>query len=172
MTKEEFTASFYSLRTKVEMYANKLLQKKVEAEDVAQEVMLKIWQSGIDLKSINNPEAYCIQMTKHLSLDRLKAKNYRWNELPDHLLQQPASGNPERTLEGNDFMEILESSLKTLPPIQRKLFEYREIEGLTYEEMAKKEDMSLASVKVYLHRARTALRTSIINATNGDYHYE
>ncbi len=172
MTIEEFTSSFYSLRSKVESYANKLLNKRVEAEDVAQDVMLKIWQSGLDLSTIKNPEAYCIQMTKHLSLDRLKAKNFQWSPIPDQLSQRAAADNPEVATDGSQFLEMLELALKELPPIQRKLFEYREIEGLTYEEMAQKEDLSLSSVKVYLHRARTTLRTALINASNGEYNYE
>ncbi len=103
MTIEEFTSTFYSLRSKVEAYANRLLQKQVEAEDVSQDVMLKIWQSGVDLNEINNPEAYCIQMTKHLSLDRLKAKNYQWNTLTDDLNQSSDLDHPEKYLERKDF---------------------------------------------------------------------
>jgi len=168
MTIEEFTSSFYSLRSKIESYANKLLNKRVEAEDVAQDVMLKIWQSGLDLNTIKNPEAYCIQMTKHMSLDRLKAKNFQWSVLPEQLSQREAADNPETATNGSQFMEMLEVALRELPPLQRKLFEYREIEGLTYEEMARREDLSLSSVKVYLHRARTTLRTALINASNGE----
>jgi RNA polymerase sigma-70 factor (ECF subfamily) len=111
-------------------------------------------------------------MTKHLSLDRLKAKNFQWSPIPEQMSQRAAADNPEVATDGTQFMEMLEMALKELPPIQRKLFEYREIEGLTYEEMGRREDLSLSSVKVYLHRARTTLRTALINASNGDYNYE
>lgn len=55
------------------------------------------------------------------------------------------------------------SLLKTLPPKQQEIFQLREVEGLSYEEIASYLELSLEQVKVNLHRARKIIKERMLN---------
>ena len=71
-----FTENILPLKDRLFRLALCVLQSKEEAEDIVQEVMLKIWGCK---EEINNPAAYCVTVTKNLSLDRLRHKDWHRN---------------------------------------------------------------------------------------------
>lgn len=68
---------------------------------------------------------------------------------------------PDEILLGEEARRALERALATLPPAQRAVFEMREVEQRTTEEVAEKLGMPEATVRVYVHRARLKLREAL-----------
>ena len=69
--------------------------------------------------------------------------------------------DPERLLEGRQFIELLHGRLETLPPLAARAFTLREIEGLSIEQIARELDITTSHCAVLLHRARLRLREGL-----------
>ena len=74
MEQEQFKKEILPLREKLFLYARRLLDNPEDAEDVMQEVFLKLWYMRGELDYYNNVMALSVQITKHLCLNRMKVR--------------------------------------------------------------------------------------------------
>ena len=81
MELEAFVIQVVPLREKLQKFSCKLTQNEADAEDVVQEIFLKLWNMREKLDEYDSIEALAMQMTKHLSLDKLKSRKPLGNEL-------------------------------------------------------------------------------------------
>ncbi|HMR44589.1 MAG TPA: RNA polymerase sigma factor, partial [Saprospiraceae bacterium] len=70
--------------------------------------------------------------------------------------------SPHKAAELGDAVENIRRMILRLPESQRAVIQLRDIEGLSYQEVADALDLSMEQVKVYLHRARKTIREQII----------
>ena len=75
MTIEKFKEDILPMKNKLFRMALRLLKSTAEAEDVVQEIFLKLWSKRETLKEYRSIEAFSMTMTKNLCLDKLKAKS-------------------------------------------------------------------------------------------------
>ena len=68
---EYFKNEIFPLKDKLFRYAYSLLKDRAEAEDVVQEVFMRLWQKRDELINIKNIEAWNMTMTRNLTLDRI-----------------------------------------------------------------------------------------------------
>lgn len=128
------------------------------AEDVVQEVFIKVWQKKNDLAHIENKEAWCMTVTRNLALDKLRRRKVIHDDVDDHRDISDKGMSPYKTLQSNDTMEIIRDAINQLPEAQQQVIHLRDVEGYTYKEIAQITGYSNDKVKVYLHRARITLR--------------
>jgi RNA polymerase sigma factor (sigma-70 family) len=157
-----FEALTKSVKNKLYRFALRITGDNAEAEDVVQEVFIKAWQRQEDLPNIQNVEAWCMTLTKNLSLDKLRSKHRRTEEIGETLQLTDSQSTPYETVAGNDTIEKIRNWMKDLPENQRLTMHLRDIEDRTYEEISTILEMPLPQVKVNLHRARTAIRERIL----------
>ena len=77
MNIEVFETRVLPTKNKLFRFAFRLLGSSEEAKDVVQEVMMKVWNGREQMGAIDNMEAWCMRITKNLSLDRLRSKERR-----------------------------------------------------------------------------------------------
>jgi RNA polymerase sigma-70 factor (ECF subfamily) len=124
------------------------------AEDVLQNVFEKSFQKEQELKSHPNLSGWLVRSLKNEVLMHFRQSN-RLQSL-DGLEELQ---NEEQ--EANDSDQVISkvlSLLKGIPLRQQEVFQLREVEGLTYEEIADYLEISLDQVKVNLHRARKKIQ--------------
>ena len=129
-----------------------------EAEDIAQDVMLHLWQMRNELNSYQSVEALVILMTRHLvrnhqrrrSMEPLKAEHV-W------LL----TSSPQELLETKENEEWLIKKLEQMPTTQRTLLYMRQVEQHSHEEIAQLLGIKVTSVSTLLARARRTLLEEI-----------
>ena len=158
MTIAEFQAEVFPLKDKIYRFACKLLNNSIEAEDAAQEVLLKLWKNKSRLKEIDSKEAWSMTVTRNLCYDMLKKKKTKIVELNDVVYMKSDGINPSMQTENNDALSKIKQIINNLPNQQGMVFHLREIEGLSYKEIASALEMNLETVKVNLFRARTKLK--------------
>jgi RNA polymerase sigma factor (sigma-70 family) len=161
-----FEALTKGVKNKLYRFALRITGDNAEAEDVVQEVFIKAWQRQEDLPNIQNAEAWCMTLTKNLSLDKLRSKHRRTEEIGEILQLTDSQSTPYETVAGNDTIEKIRNWMKDLPEKQRLTMHLRDIEDRTYEEISTILEMSLPQVKVNVHRARTAIRERILANEN------
>jgi RNA polymerase sigma-70 factor (ECF subfamily) len=74
MTQSEFLNIVLPFKDKVFRLAKRLLVSREEAEDAAQEILIKLWNNKEKIESYKNVEAFSMTMTKNFCLDKLKSK--------------------------------------------------------------------------------------------------
>ena len=158
----EFETRFLPARNKMFRFALRLLGEVQEAEDVVQDVLLKLWQQREKLAEIGNAEAWCMQLTRNLSLDRLKSHRRKLRTTLEGWDGAGEGATPYRATEVKDAMQRMQTAMRRLPETQRAVIHLREVEGYSYQEMAEVLSLEMTQVKVYLHRARKALREKLM----------
>lgn len=149
-------------KDKMYRFALSYIKEADEAKDVVQDVLLKLWEDRENLGRVRNMEAWCMTVTRHTSLDRLKRADRRLNTSLDGV-NTPVSADlsPLRVVSDNDEMIQVKRILAGLNAAQNEAFQLRDIEGYSYSEIVEILDMNMSQVKVSIHRARKAIREGL-----------
>lgn len=162
MNLETFQNSVFPVKNKLFRFAFRLLGSQEEAKDVVQEVFIKVWSGREQLDQIQNLEAWCMRITKNLSLDRLRQQQRRATETIENSFHlQNTDLTPFENTEINESMKRVSELMATLPDKQREVMHLRDVEGYSYNEICEILEMDMSQVKVYLFRARNAVREKL-----------
>ena len=134
-----------------------LLESREDAEDAVQELYLKIMSSGKDLSSVQNPAAYGITLLKNICIDRIRRRKVRMTVQIEEYMMSDASG-PEKSAVDRDSLGRLMEEIERLPERQALVLRMRTLEGLEYEEIAKRTGLSQINVRVLTSMARKTLK--------------
>lgn len=135
-----------------------------DAEDISQEVFLKLW-NHLDSVKTATAKSWLLKVTRNACIDYSRKKreqsfteisDNQGNELEKLLLDQ-TNLNPEIQAIQNNLMDNIEKVLNQLPEKIRSIVIMRDIQDQQYEIIAKTMDIPLNTVKVYLHRGRKFL---------------
>lgn len=167
MNLEAFKTNVLPVKNKLYRFAHRLLGDATEAQDVVQEVLIKVWRREDDLDKVENMEAWCMRITRNLAYDKLKSKHIRQTEaMPEGMETRIATEeDPYSSTETNDMIARIRQMMKTLPDKQRQVMQLRDIEGYSYKEIGEIMDLDMNQVKVNLFRARKQVRTHLSKLT-------
>ena len=129
-----------------------------EAEDIAQDVMLRLWQMHEELERFKSVEAIVALMAKHLIRNHQRRKP---SEVLDEAMIVSMNTSPHEVLETKENEEWLSARLQQLPTTQRTLLYMRQVERRTHEEIASLLGIEITSVSTLLARARRSLLEEI-----------
>ncbi len=160
MNFEELT---YRMKDKLLRFSGRIMGNTPEAEDVVQEVFLKIWEKRDTMQDVLNPDAYCMTLTKNLSLDKRRSKHRRTEDIDNAISVTHSELTPYAAVETQDTIGKIRQYMNALPEKQKLVMHLRDIEGMSYDDIAAQLDMPMPQVKVYLHRARNAVREKMLN---------
>ena len=119
MKQKEFLNTILPCKNTLYRLAKRLLVSSDEAEDAVQEVFLKLWKGRDKINNYRSPEAFAITVTKNYCLDRLKSKQA--SNLKIVHSNYKNSENIERTIEGNERVELVTKIMETLPEKQKMI---------------------------------------------------
>ena len=140
-----------------------ITKNKEDAEDVVQDVLFNVWKKKAEWENIENMEAYCFRSIRNMALDKLALMENHLEEIPENY-DYPALGEDiHRKIEIEDEMNLLEKWVKNLPEKQQTIFRLREVEELSYKEIAVILDISEEQVKINLFRLRRKLKEHFDN---------
>ncbi len=144
-------------------FARYLLGSRQEAEDVTQEALLRMWRHWETLDA-DRLEAWLLKVTRNLcydSLRRLRASRRHVVDTADEEAVErvpTADRDPEETAHAGSLREQVVAAMENLREPYQSAVVLRELEGLTYREIADVLETPLNSVKVHVHRGRRMLR--------------
>lgn len=127
-----------------------------EAEDIAQDVMLKLWMMLDDLDRYRSLDSLVIVMTRHLAIDgRRREKVVTLTDNVRFILDESLS--PQESLEVIENDEWLLNKLQSLPTKQYCVLFMRQVENRTYQEIARVLGIAETSARTLIARARKSL---------------
>jgi RNA polymerase sigma-70 factor (ECF subfamily) len=162
--KKSLEALFRLLYTPLRNYANVIINSKEDAEDIVQEVFLKLWNSRGDLDAHRSIKTYLYVCTKNSCLNWLKHTKVRSDYarvMATVYESSPAELSPHESLIVNDIESDLSIALNELPTQCRKIFELSRFEGLKYHEIASRLNISIKTVETQMSRALVKVRLQL-----------
>ncbi len=143
-----------------------LLGAREDAEDVTQEVLVRLWrhQDRIDPA---RTRAWVVQVTRNLVIDFSRQRRLRSAVFAEGVDAEAAAvevsyqARPDRAAMNGELRETLEAAVARLDEPYRTILVMREIQEFSYQEIAEAMNMPLGTMKVYLHRARRRVRDFI-----------
>lgn len=163
MNLEAFQNQVLTSKNKLYRFALKFLGNEEEAKDVVQEVFIRVWNGREQMNEVQNWEAWCMRITRNLSLDRIRSLTRK----PTHPLEesynvQHEALTPHETTEINESMQRVSELIASLPQKQREIIHLRDVEGYSYNEISEIMSIDINQVKVNLFRARNAVREKLV----------
>jgi RNA polymerase sigma-70 factor (ECF subfamily) len=149
-----------------------LLHNEADAEDVAQEAFLKAFRNLASFRRESKFSTWLISITLNEARGRLRKKK----NVTMESLDEPPEGQgtftpallrdwheiPSEALERKEIRQMLQQAITDLPLIYREVFLLRDVEDLSVNQSAEALGISIASVKVRLHRARIMLQKKLV----------
>jgi RNA polymerase sigma factor (sigma-70 family) len=162
MIARDFKTNILPVSKKLLRFATLFLKDEDEAKDVVQDVFLKLWQKRDELEKVENIEAFAMRMTRNRCLDVIRAsKTITISAETDRKMK-------EESLDVHKQVEFIESAnqikklINQLPDLQRTVMYLRDIEQLTYDEIAETTELQLNAIRVNLSRARKKVRDEFL----------
>jgi RNA polymerase sigma-70 factor (ECF subfamily) len=157
--------------------ALRMLGDRAEAEDMAQEIFLKAYRGLGSFRGASRFSTWLYSIASHHCLNSLEARRRRPASSPgpdpgsrslEHhdspaALDRVADGAPlaDAILERADLARIVQAELRSLTPDHRLILILRDIQGLSYEEIAEALRLELGTVRSRLHRARLEMKARL-----------
>jgi RNA polymerase sigma-70 factor (family 1) len=158
---DAFTDIFYYFNRRLYPFALKKLKDPAIAEELVQDIFLKIWLKRENMH-IENPEGYVYRMAANAILDHFKKKAYEFRLLKNLQEKTGATENTtEASLELKHIKKVVTAAIDELPDQRRKVYLLRE-EGLNYQEIGDQLGISPNTVKVQLVSANKFIRAYLI----------
>ena len=141
--------------------ALRLVRDADDAADVTQDALVRIWKKGGAVDA-DKQRAWCARVARNAALDFLRRRAVRPQTA--HALTPEATCAaplPDASVDATFTREALDAAVAGLEEPYRSLVVLRDVEGLSYREVAEALDLPLNTMKVYLHRARRSLRDAL-----------
>lgn len=145
------------MRKELLFYAERLLENRDDAEDIIQEVFLKLWDMRGELGRYNNVQALSVTMTKHLCLNRMKVRQRTQDDVGEVMLEYDAP-SPYQELEQKDSVDQVMRIIDSLPGLQQTILRMKHVDGYEVEEIAELTGSTADAVRMNLSRARRKVK--------------
>ncbi len=147
-------------------HVRSIVRDAAEAEDVVQEVLLRAHQNLSELRAASAMTTWLYRIATHISVDHLR-KRTRQPQTSDEIDPDAAAPNDEQAPSLQDLVEqqqmsaCVQAYLMDLPADYRAVILLHDLEGLSAVEIADALDLTVANVKMRIHRARECLRAAL-----------
>jgi RNA polymerase sigma-70 factor (ECF subfamily) len=149
-----------------------LLHDRHEADDLAQEVFIEVYNSLSRFRSQAKLSTWIYRIAVNKSLNHLKRMRRRklFTKLEDLFLPQgarpsiaePASDASDKGIEDRERSELLQFALNSLPENQRVAFVLFRYDELSQKEIAEQMNLSIPAVESLIHRAKQSLQKKLL----------
>ncbi len=153
----------------------KMLGNPSDAEDIAQQVFLRIWRHAKRYRPDAKFTTYLFTITRNLVFNETRRRSRKKEVSADereenshHQIEANPNARPDSELLKLELQTAVDAAIAALPEAQRMAVVLRRYENLPYEDIAKVLDLSVSAVKSLLFRARTTLRESLRNYLDDD----
>ena len=143
-------------------FANKFLRDIEAAEEIVQSVFVKFWESKEETNIQSSPKSYLFTAVKNTCLNQLKHfkikedyKQHNQREIDLENLQQHSD------LETNEVESKIHAAIDALPEGRKKIFILSRFEGLKYQEIANKLNISIKTVENQMGSALKQLKVDL-----------
>ncbi len=130
------------------------------AEDVSQDAILKAWNALPTFRGESSLRSWLLRITHNTAISTLRKRREEVRD-PNLLPERASESTTERSVVDRLSIDAFEEALDQLDELSRSIVVLREIEGLSYDEIAEILEVGLPTVKTRLLRARRVLASAL-----------
>lgn len=133
---------------------------RMDAEDVAQEGLLRLWNYCERLNADRNLDALAVKVAKNVCVDIYKERNIYEDEIKADVASPPSQA-ADAELHAMEMQQKIDEAMERLNPRERDLLKARQFEGKSAEEISEQTGIPKSSVKSMISMARKKLKTDL-----------
>ncbi len=146
------------------VYAYRMLKSNSEAEDLVQDFFVRILENCENISIETSVKSYFIRSVHNRCLDNLAHQKVKINHVQFQLKMMSEEDLQEYPLLDSELTLQIERAIQSLPDGIRETFRNNRFEGLSYQQIANQENISVKTVEYRISKALTILRKDL-----GDY---
>jgi RNA polymerase sigma-70 factor (family 1) len=159
MNRESFSILVQQQSRKLYGFAFRILRNQEEAEDVVQDIFLKLWNMRERLSEYRSIEALAATMTRNHCIDLIRKQKIEYSvEIDLNNYSNISVNSPFDNMVMKESGMIIEGIIEKLPDNIRTVLRLHDIDGKTYEEIAEITGHNINTLRVNISRARKIIR--------------
>ena len=159
MNRENFGILVQQTSRKLYGFAYRILRNQEEAEDVVQEIFLKLWNMRERLGEYRSIDALASTMIRNHCIDLIRKKKIEYHREADfNNFSNFLADSPYDSLVLKESGKIIEGIIEKLPENIRIILQLHDIDGKSYEEIAEATGHNINTLRVNISRARKIIR--------------
>lgn len=157
-SEDAFTRLFDNYRGTVYGVALKFLKSPVLAEEIVQDVFLKLWLKRGEMVAVKQLDAYLFVMARNFIFDRIKKMSYETTAQTSLTKPEPSVDDTEHLVRQHQCEQLLQQAIELLPAQQKQVYYYAKVNGLSHEMIAEKMQLSKHTVKKHMAMALQTIK--------------
>ncbi len=159
-----FGAIYNELKDGIYHFSLSYLRKPADAEEVVQEVFVRLWENRSRINPTGNLKAYTYKIARNFVFDTLRSKDFQSGLL--------ISGEPEpneraisadQEMVYHEYMEVLSMAIDSLPPRRKEIYCLSREKNLSYREISGQTGISVKMVEKHISGALSHIRNQMLN---------
>ena len=162
MSEQTLISAFSRWRNRLLRQALRFLPSKEDAEDVLQDAFIRLWANAEQIETERDAASLATVVIRNMAVDHYRQQKRKPQTTDVEMLdlQEETADIDERRQLVDEIMQ------RVLTPLQLRIVELREYEGLGYDEVASILGMQQPAVRMQLSRARRAIREEYVRVNN------
>lgn len=157
-----FERIYHCFGPKLHAFTRKLVHNKEDAEEVVQEVFLKLWERKHFLDPEQHFDSYLFRIAKNLVYNKARHQVYELAYGKYLTSQEEALQNTtQHQIEYQELNHLLEETYTTMPPTRKQVFMMSRLEGLSNGEIAEQLQTSNSNIENHINKALHAIRRKL-----------
>lgn len=141
-------------------FATRFVSDTQVAENIVQDVFVKIWESRASLKIHSNVRAYLYMATRNHALNVIKREK-RTVSIDGYTNFESSLKSPDEQTIDKELHKAVHKAIAQLPERGRRVYEMHKFDGLSYSEIAEIQQVSINTVKTQMQRAMKSLHKQL-----------
>ncbi|GGC22049.1 DNA-directed RNA polymerase sigma-70 factor [Parapedobacter defluvii] len=159
--REAFDTLFRNFFPKLSRFLRGMLDDEAAADDLAQDIFVKLWQNRDLFAHIENLDAYLFTAAKNALYNHIKRKA-KTDFLPlSNAVEVPSLEQLEEVLSAHDLEVLIDQTIEKMPPKRKTVFNLSRKEGLSNEKIAHYLHISKRTVETHISAALADIRKAI-----------
>ncbi len=163
---EAFVCLMNTFHAKLCIYARGLTKDHYTAQDIVQNVFLKVWEQRQKLNPNYNINNFLYRLVYNEFIDHYRKIKHLAPLEEEHIKQLNAIVRDDKITETTKLIELVKKEIENLPPKCKLVFTMGKLEGLTYTEIAEYQKVTVRTVEMHMSRAFEIIRKKIGDKTN------
>ena len=155
---EAFRMVFKAAYPQVRAFSKGFTKNDADADDIAQQVFIKLWTKRAILANVRNFETYLYTITKNTVLNHMASQKAFMVDISDVRNLSTENTPPLEQIEASDLQLLIDMTVENMPPQRQAVYKLSRVEGLSNDQIAEKLGLQKKTVENHLNLALGEIR--------------
>ena len=155
---EAFRMVFKAAYPQVRAFSKGFTKNDADADDIAQQVFIKLWTKRAILANVRNFETYLYTITKNTVLNHMASQKAFMVDISDVRNLSTENTSPLEQIEASDLQLLIDMTVENMPPQRQAVYKLSRVEGLSNDQIAERLGLQKKTVENHLNLALGEIR--------------